>query len=671
MGKPSAFPTLPSRNGSRESPEIDRIATFTPSGAGPVTHRTMTLFLWVLLAATVAVFLMDSGGAASGAPASVLMVVVPLMAVITSMLALQVSPGRTGWPWVLVTLAAAATLAGQVNWHASAGATGAHHSLINAGAFALLAVALGWMLHQRDRPQPLESGLDSALLLMAATVITLRWSPAAHTILADPAAFTVMERVGTLAAPIAAGCAMMLAGALLLLRTGSRWSTVSVALTVAVACFSIAVAPLALGDGPCCAPNEMSGLAFILGWLCLGFAGLHAARAHELATIAAPVQGGTRLRMMVAPAVATVMAAVVIDSAWRGAMQQLTAVAVGVMGLLLAVRVYNLLVATRSQKAERLQLAQSRALVEVSRALAGTTQLDETLTLVTNWAVDLLDARAAAIELLTPDGVELELRASCGLPDSALYMTFPVEGSFTGWVVRHRKPRTAVDARLDPFIHSATRELLGDAPLAAAPLQCRGVALGALACIGRHPFRHEDIQLLGALADQAAVAIENARLFHQVHRLSVTDPLTGLANRRHLERDITREFASAGRGRRLALVMFDLDGFKAFNDRHGHLAGDDALRAFATALIAETRASNLAVRYGGDEFIVLLADSDCDGAEAFIHRVTDRFAVSDGSRYGGELSVSAGIAEYQPEMKRPEDLIAAADRALYRIKARR
>jgi diguanylate cyclase (GGDEF)-like protein len=171
--------------------------------------------------------------------------------------------------------------------------------------------------------------------------------------------------------------------------------------------------------------------------------------------------------------------------------------------------------------------------------------------------------------------------------------------------------------------------------------------------------------LLRAFANQAAVAIEDARLFDQVRALSVTDPLTGLANRRWFDRELEREFAAARRGRRLVAVMFDLDDFKVHNDRYGHLAGDRALKHFAEALNVSTRTMNLAARFGGDEFFALLADSDITGAQVFVQRVKERFSEIMQAAGNPTLTVSAGIAEFKPDMYSAAELIEAADRALY------
>jgi diguanylate cyclase (GGDEF)-like protein len=218
---------------------------------------------------------------------------------------------------------------------------------------------------------------------------------------------------------------------------------------------------------------------------------------------------------------------------------------------------------------------------------------------------------------------------------------------------------------------SVSLQYLGNSPVAAVPLRYRDETLGVLWCISDYPLDATELALLGALAEQAAVAIENARLFHEVHILSLTDPLTGMPNRRQLEKDLYREFAAARRGRRLVVVMFDLNGFKQYNDRYGHLAGDEAIRMFANALTAEMRTMNMAGRYGGDEFTAVLADADRVGAEVFIERVRHRFPGPNATLRENELGVAAGLAEYVPEMASPDELLAAADAALYREKQQR
>jgi diguanylate cyclase (GGDEF)-like protein len=152
----------------------------------------------------------------------------------------------------------------------------------------------------------------------------------------------------------------------------------------------------------------------------------------------------------------------------------------------------------------------------------------------------------------------------------------------------------------------------------------------------------------------------------QAEGLALTDELTGIANRRHARLILDQEFAAAQRGRPLAVVLFDLDHFKRYNDRHGHAAGDEALRAFAAVLRQTTRQMNLSARYGGEEFISVLSDSDVAGALVFLDRVRRGLAES-GLPHPG-FTFSAGLATFTPEMKDPDELIAAADTALYRAK---
>lgn len=152
----------------------------------------------------------------------------------------------------------------------------------------------------------------------------------------------------------------------------------------------------------------------------------------------------------------------------------------------------------------------------------------------------------------------------------------------------------------------------------------------------------------------------------RAERLALTDDLTGLANRRHARMVLEREFAAAQRGRPLSVVMFDLDHFKAFNDRHGHRAGDGAVRAFGEALGRGTRQMDLSARYGGEEFLAILSSSAIDGAHAFAGRVRAAFAAHPGNIDG--LTVSAGLASYTPAMHSVDELVAAADQAMYAAK---
>lgn len=626
----------------------------------------LALAIWSASVAAVLIYLLPAGGAVRTVLVASLLILAPLAALASALAAARAVSRAMAGPWIMLAAAGAVAALGQAHWHDVGQPVESWHALIDVASITLVALGLGWILHQRDRERTVEIALDGGLVLGTATVLTLRWSPAVRTVLAGTGDWPLPEQIAAFAAPIAAGCAFLFGMVLLLVRGISPAAIAAAAIAAATAGFGFSVAPLALGIGPCCGAADAAGLAFVLAWLSLAYAGL---RVQSVGPGAFLTDGkgtaGRRLRMVVAPAVAVVMGGVIIDSTRTGPLHSITAFALALLGLILALRVSQLLHDTRTQSAERVQLAQSRTMIEVSQALAGTTRLDETLDLITQHAVRLLRGRAAIIELLTSDRRHLEFFAVHGLPRDLLHLRVPVDGSFTGWVVAHGRARTAIDPHTDPYIHVEALPHLDRSPIAAAPLRYRDVTLGALSCVGRYPFDEADLALLTALADQAAVAIENARLFQQVHQLSMTDPLTGLPNRRQLERDLAREFSAAVRGRGLAVVMFDLNGFKTYNDRHGHVAGDEVLRMFSRALAGETRAMNLAARYGGDEFIALLTDTDGPGAEAFIARLRRAFP-GPGVQ---ALDFSAGYAVFDPAMRTPEDLVAAADRALYDAKS--
>ena len=165
---------------------------------------------------------------------------------------------------------------------------------------------------------------------------------------------------------------------------------------------------------------------------------------------------------------------------------------------------------------------------------------------------------------------------------------------------------------------------------------------------------------LGALAHH----LHRAR--YEAERLALTDTLTSLPNRRHATLILKRAFAAAARGVPVCVALFDLDRFKDFNDRYGHVAGDEVLRIFGEVLTSYTRARDLSSRYGGEEFLCVLLDSDEEGARVFAERVRRRLNATE--LPFGPITVSCGVVPYKAEMDTIEDLVAAADRALYTAK---
>ena len=335
------------------------------------------------------------------------------------------------------------------------------------------------------------------------------------------------------------------------------------------------------------------------------------------------------------------------------------------IGALAAVAIWN----ARTVKELELQRIESEKLEEVSRALTASLELAEVLQRIARSTRDLVSADGAGVWLLRPDD-RAELAITAGEQALPVGTTISVPVS-----LRRRFGQSS-----DPLIldrHSAGAEiplgildLLEAESAIAVPLVTEGELIGALSVShaeGR-PYPARVVRLLQRLAFHAAVAVGNARLHEKVRMLSLTDPLTRLPNRRQMEIFLEKEFAAAERGRSLAVVMFDLNDFKRYNDTAGHQAGDAVLRRFAQILLMETRAMNLAARYGGDEFICILSDTDEHGGAIHAGRV---FKAVRRDPQMSELGVSAGVAAYHPDMISPDELIREADRELYRAKASR
>jgi diguanylate cyclase (GGDEF)-like protein len=212
-------------------------------------------------------------------------------------------------------------------------------------------------------------------------------------------------------------------------------------------------------------------------------------------------------------------------------------------------------------------------------------------------------------------------------------------------------------------------------PAVYVPLRLRDQSPGYLAVFRKRaarPFDAEDVRIITLLAAWTAVALENLRLLQNVEKLAVTDDLTQVYNYRFLKSALRREIKRAGRYRQdLSLLMIDVDNLKNYNDHHGHLRGSFLLREMAGLFTAHVRSWDLVAKYGGDEFTVILPQTDLLGARTVAERL--RTAVEEHTfplANRSQITVSIGIAAFPMDGQTTSALIETADRALYLAKQR-
>ena len=209
------------------------------------------------------------------------------------------------------------------------------------------------------------------------------------------------------------------------------------------------------------------------------------------------------------------------------------------------------------------------------------------------------------------------------------------------------------------------------------PLVYNDTLIGCLSLYHADSNRYSEDhrRLLERIAEQAGAVIHNSIVFEQTQEDSLTDPLTGLPNRRSMFVHLSRELARADRLKHeLAVIVMDVDDFKAINDTYGHNVGDQALREVAGALQAALRPYDLCVRYAGDEFIIVLADCSREAADAKRRELQARVAeisLEVRAEKQVRLAVSAGAAVFPEDGATLEALLADADHRMYRDKALR
>jgi diguanylate cyclase (GGDEF)-like protein len=309
-------------------------------------------------------------------------------------------------------------------------------------------------------------------------------------------------------------------------------------------------------------------------------------------------------------------------------------------------------------------------LYHVSRSLNATLELPELLGRISTLVTERLRIDYFSVLLVNAEG-RLEEAASVPPRTSGTRGGFRLGEGAAGRAAESRLPvylpdlASATDARpLGPTTGS----------LLSLPVVHQGRLLGVLNLqrAGTEAFAAEEVELLAAVADQAAMAIQNARLHAETVALSITDALTGLANRRHLFRQLEQEVARAARFRtQVALVMLDLDHFKELNDAAGHVAGDAVLRQVADVLRGQVRRVDAVARYGGEEFCLVLPQVSKEDAMEVAEKLRRSIAEQSFAHAPpGGITASAGVAHLPTDASTLEELLEAADAALYASKRR-
>lgn len=346
-------------------------------------------------------------------------------------------------------------------------------------------------------------------------------------------------------------------------------------------------------------------------------------------------------------------------------------------GVAWGMRLQGALEARAHQRSER-RARHLATLHEITRAMARPLQLDPLFETIHREVARVMPADAFIIALYDADAHTLDAafifdKGRRYPPERRAADTGPTaEVVRTGRpVFLNRSPEEMQQRVVWGHLVGAPEE---PASVIVVPMPLEGRVVGTISAQSYRPraYTPDDVELLSTIAGQAAVCIQNARLYEQTVELALTDPLTGLGNARFLQQSLSRELARARRaGRPLGLLMLDSDHLKAVNDRYGHPTGDRFLTMLADVMRAHVRAGDLVARYAGDEFVAVLPEAGIADTTAVAQRIVDAVAQSPLVLETGErvyTTVSAGVAAYPDAGSAEEDLMRSVDRALYAAK---
>lgn len=314
---------------------------------------------------------------------------------------------------------------------------------------------------------------------------------------------------------------------------------------------------------------------------------------------------------------------------------------------------------------------------EIGKTITSSLDLKEVLSIIMQKITEILQPKDWALLLLDEKSKKLSFEVAVGERAEKLKdIKLSVGEGIAGWVAEKGEPLFITNAQEDPRFAKRVDETsnFNTRSIICVPLKSKGKVLGVIELINtmdEGPFEEDDIIFLQTIADYAAIAIENALYFKKVQELTITDDVTGLYNPRYLHKIIDSEILRAQRyNLTFSIIFLDLDYFKKVNDNYGHLIGSQVLQETAKVLKENLRESDIATRYGGDEFVIILPET----TKMLAYEVAKRLqkALNEHVFINEELNIkltaSFGIANFPEDAITKLDLIRNADMAMYRVK---